>query len=264
MATIVCFHAHPDDEAISTGGIIAKYSAAGHRVVVVYATGGEHGDMPYGLLEPGESVAERRRREVQTSAAALGVARIAWLGYCDSGMMGTPENDAPESFWQADVDEAAARLAAILAEESADVLTCYDERGNYGHPDHIQVHRVGHAAAAKASTPKLYEATMNRDHLVAWMRAALADATEVPPGTPSIEEVEQIGMPASVITTTVDVRPQVPAKLASLAAHQSQVIDTAFFLSMPVEVFTDVFGFEWFIRVGAPEGTVEDDLLAGL
>src|SRR5918911_2965022 len=129
MATLVTFHAHPDDESIATGGVMAKASDEGHRVVLVVATKGEHGEVDEGFLEPGEALWERRVRETQACADILGVARVEFLGYVDSGMMGTPENDLPESFWQADVEEAARRLAAIVEEERADVLTAYDENG---------------------------------------------------------------------------------------------------------------------------------------
>src|SRR5437764_1267119 len=143
MATLVCFHAHPDDETTSTGGVMAKAAADGHRVVLVVATKGEHGSVPDGMLAAGEPLWQRRMAELAASAEVLGVSRVELLGYVDSGMIGTPENDAPQSFWQADLDEAAARLVAILEEEQADVLTIYDDHGNYGHPDHIQIYRVG-------------------------------------------------------------------------------------------------------------------------
>src|SRR5215217_516931 len=132
MATLVTFHAHPDDESIATGGVMAKAADAGHRVVLVVATRGEHGEVEEGFLGEGELLWKRRVQETHASAAILGVARVEFLGYVDSGMIGTPENDLPESFWQADVEDAAARLAAILTEEHADILTVYDENGGYG------------------------------------------------------------------------------------------------------------------------------------
>src|SRR5579871_6794600 len=116
MATLVCFHAHPDDEAIATGGVMAKAAAEGHRVVLVVATRGERGEPQPGVLAPGEELWERRVREVADAAAILGVSRYEFLGYADSGMMGEPTNDLPDTFWQADVEEAARRLAGILAE----------------------------------------------------------------------------------------------------------------------------------------------------
>src|SRR5204863_8586222 len=106
-------------------------------------TQGAHGEVEEGFLDKGEAQAARGLQATQRSAEILGASRVEYLGYVDSGMMGTPENDAPNSFWQADIEEAAVKLAAILDEEHADVLTIYDDHGVYGHPDHIQVHRVG-------------------------------------------------------------------------------------------------------------------------
>ncbi len=155
---------------------MAKAAAAGHRVVLVLATRGEHGEVPEGYLDPGESVAERREQELAEAARILGVQRVEFLGYVDSGMTGTAENDAPECFWRADVEEAAVRLARILDEEDADVLTVYDDHGVYGHPDHVQVHRVGVRAAALAGTPRVYESTIDRDR----MKEVLATAEPGP------------------------------------------------------------------------------------
>jgi LmbE family N-acetylglucosaminyl deacetylase len=113
MATLVCFHAHPDDEVISTGGTIARAAAEGHRVVLVVATNGEHGEVPDDL-GPDETLADRRRAETEASARVLGVARVVWLGYTDSGMTGWDQNGHPDSFHRADPDEAGARLAEVL------------------------------------------------------------------------------------------------------------------------------------------------------
>jgi len=165
MATLVCFHAHPDDEAISTGGMMAKASAAGHRVVLVCATRGECGEPQPGVLRDGEQLWERRMVELDDAARILGANKPLWLGYEDSGMAGEESNLNPACLWQSDHEEATARLAAILDEVDADVLTIYDEHGGYGHPDHIRVHTIGKAAASAAGLQHVYEATLNRDHL---------------------------------------------------------------------------------------------------
>src|SRR5436190_8729197 len=123
MGTLVCFHAHPDDECIITGGVMRKAADEGHRVVLVVATRGEHGVVDDEFLDEGEELWERRVVETHAAAEILGAQRVEFLGYVDSGMMGTPENDKPGSFWSADVEEAAAKLAMILTEEQADVLT---------------------------------------------------------------------------------------------------------------------------------------------
>jgi len=262
MATLVFFHAHPDDEAIATGGSMARYAADGHRVVLVTATRGELGEVAEGFLEPDEQLADRRVREVEAAARILGVARNAFLDYCDSGMIGTPTNEAPECFWQADVEEAAERLAAILREEKADVLTIYDEHGNYGHPDHIQVHRVGARAAELAGTPHVYEATVDRDYIIAMMQRGREEGLDI--GDAPVEEPMELGMPGHLITTRVDVRPFLDLKRQAMAAHASQIAETSFFLAMPPEVFEQAWGTEWYIRRGVPAETREDSLLGGV
>ncbi len=265
MATLVAFHAHPDDETLTQGGSIAKAVDDGHRVVIVYATGGEKGEVPEGLLAPGESLTERRVAEAEGSAAALGTARLVWLGYLDSGMEGTPDNDDPASFWRADVDEAAERLAAVLREEDADVLTIYDENGNYGHPDHVQVHRVGLRAAELAGTPEVLEVTMNRDHVRRMLEAAAGSGVEVSEDWPDFDDPDlRLGMPESVITTTVDVTPWLDRKRAAMVAHATQIGDMGPFLAMPPEVFGMALGTEFYIRHGVEPGHRDDDVFAPL
>ena len=271
MATLVFFHAHPDDEAIATGGVMAKASAAGHRVILITATRGEHGEVEEGFLEAGEQLWERRVRETAEAARVLGVHRQEFLGYVDSGMMGTPTNDAKECFWQADVDEAAQRLAAILKDEAADVLTVYDEHGAYGHPDHIQVHRVGVRAAELAGTREVFESTINRDHIRRLMEQA-REAGQLPEGAPTAEDLEHgegdidpqdpgFGMPESAITTFVDVKDVVDVKRKAMATHASQISENSFFLAMPDDAFREAFGTEWFIHRGVPAGTRETTIV---
>jgi LmbE family N-acetylglucosaminyl deacetylase len=264
MGTLVCFHAHPDDEATSTGGTIARASAEGHRVVLVVATGGEYGEVPDDLA-PGETLVARRATELAKSAEVLGVHRVAWLGYVDSGMQGWEQNADPNSFMLADIDDAAARLAAVLIEEQADVLTTYDWHGNYGHSDHVQVHRVGRRAAEMAGTANVYEATLNRDQLIRLMTAAPegGDAPDPERDVNSGDDGNPIGTPDNELTTEVDVHYYLDRKRASLRAHRSQVTDSDFFLSMDEGLFAEVFGTEWFIHQGvAPP--VSERWLAGL
>jgi LmbE family N-acetylglucosaminyl deacetylase len=260
--TLVTFHAHPDDEAIATGGVMARAAAAGHRVVLVLATKGELGEVAEDVLKNGETLAERRMVEAAAAAAILGVARVEYLGYRDSGMAGEATNTDAGAFAAADVEEAAARLAAILVEEQADVLTVYDHKGNYGHPDHIQVHTVGHRAAELAGTPEVFEATMNHDYIVALMRE---QADQMPDGVdrPDPDEMD-LGMREWELTTQVDVMDFVDKKRAAMAAHASQIDDNSFFLQMPPEVFRRAFGYEWFIHRGAKPPIHESDLFAAL
>jgi LmbE family N-acetylglucosaminyl deacetylase len=260
MATLVFFHAHPDDESIATGGSMAKYAAAGHRVVLVVATNGEHGEVPDDLA-PGETLADRRRAETECSAAVLGVAAVHWLGYEDSGMRGWEQNHNELSFHKAAVEEASERLATILRAERAEVLTTYDWHGNYGHPDHVKVHHVGHRAAELAGTPAVFEATMNRDDLQRMMDEARAAGLETD-GPPDVgDDGNPFGMPEEALTTAVDVSAHLDQKRASMACHASQITDSSFFLQMPAEAFHRAFATEWFIRKGAPAGIHTYDLV---
>jgi LmbE family N-acetylglucosaminyl deacetylase len=269
MGTLVLFHAHPDDEAIATGGTMALAAAAGHDVVLVVATRGEQGEPVPGVLAPGEALWERRVAETHASAALLGVSEVVFLGYEDSGMMGEPTNDNPACFWQADPDEAADRLAAVLESVGADVLTCYDAHGGYGHPDHIQVHRVGHLAARRAglgggSSASLFEATMNRTRMTELMAAA-AELLESPDADVGAHETSgaeataadvasepDFGTPEEGITHAIDVTTVLDAKRAAMAAHASQVAADSFFLTLPDDAFAAAFGTEWFILPDAP------------
>jgi LmbE family N-acetylglucosaminyl deacetylase len=184
-------------------------------------------------------------------------------------MMGTPENDADGSFWSADIDDAAKRSARILEEEQADVLTVYDDHGNYGHPDHIQVHRVGVRAAELAGTPLVYESTINRDHVRRLLEEQVAAGnTDLPGGVdpedlPDLDD-DTFGSPESIITTVVDVRDFIERKRAAMIAHASQIAESHFFLKMPLDAFREAFGYEFFIRRGAPPGTHDSDLFAPL
>lgn len=255
--TLVTFHAHPDDESIATAGTMAKAKAEGHRVVLVVATRGELGEVAPGFLAPNETLTERRVNEQIAAAEILGVDRLEFLGYVDSGMAGEPTNDAEGAFARASVEEAATRLAALLRDEGADVLTIYDDHGGYGHPDHVQVHRVGVRAAALAGTPVVLESTVNRDYVRRLMDQLPDDELGNPDDRPSQEELESFGSPEELITTTVDVREFADRKRAAMRAHASQIPADSFFLTLPDEPFREGFGYEWYIRRGAPEGTRE-------
>lgn len=261
MSTIVFFHAHPDDEVIGNGGTAARAAADGHRTVLVVATNGGHGEVPDDFAD-GETLVDRRRVETERSAAILGYARVEWLGYRDSGMTGWEHNDHPESFWRAGVDDAGARLAAIISDERADVVVVYDWHGVYGHPDHIQVHRVGHRAAQLAGVDRVYETTFNRDLMVGAFQQGMMDFD---PET-ATDDGNPIGTPAAEINLRIDVSEYTDAKRAALGCHASQVTDAGGMLEMPVEVFALAFGTEWFIHPATPtidgptDGWLLDDL----
>lgn len=246
MGTIVSFHAHPDDESIGTGGTLARAAVAGHRVVLVFATRGELGEPVAGVLDPGEQLVMRRSAECYASAAALGAARVEFLGFTDSGMMGEQTNAAPHCFWQADVGHAARRLAVILDEEEADVLTVYDDNGGYGHPDHIQVHRVGRRAAELSAVPVVAQGTVNREWMLRGLRGATA-AGEVPDGFEPPAGLDRMGKPEAEITHRVEAVDHVQSKRASLRAHASQIGPDHFMLTMPDPMFAMGMGVEFYI-----------------
>jgi LmbE family N-acetylglucosaminyl deacetylase len=259
VSTLVCFHAHPDDEAMTTAGTMALAADAGHRVVLVVATRGEEGEVAPGALADGVELGDHRSDEVLAAAEIIGIDRVAFLDYRDSGMAGEHTNEHPGCFAAADLEEAAARLAAILTEEGADVLTVYDEHGGYGHPDHIQVHRVGIRAAELAGVDTVYEATIDRDHLIALMKSR---PEELGDGGPLPENPDDLnlGVAGELITTRVDVSSVLERKRAAMRAHASQIPADSFFLQMPDEAYALAFGTEWFTRRGVPVGTVETAL----
>jgi LmbE family N-acetylglucosaminyl deacetylase len=257
VSTIVFLHAHPDDEASQTAGTMRQAADAGHRVVCVFATNGDHGTVPDDLGE-GESVVLRRRAEAEGSARVLGTARVAWLGYADSGMTGWEQNSHEQSFHTADIEEAAQRLARILDEEQADVVVGYDWHGVYGHPDHVKVHGVVHRAAELAGRrPRVLESTMNRDELrrqyaVAREAGMVSEQTDWDPDAPA-DDGNPVGTPEAELHWRVDVRDVVAAKREALSCHSSQE-DVRWLLSLGEEEFAIAFGTEWYAEPGRPGG----------
>ncbi|GAA3282423.1 PIG-L family deacetylase [Dactylosporangium vinaceum] len=253
--TVVAFHAHPDDETLLTGGTLARAAAEGHRVVLVTATLGEAG-----LAASGEGLGTRRHAELLAAAEALGCARVETLGYPDSGL------DATGGFSAVPVPEAAARLAAIVREERADILTGYDANGGYGHPDHLQVHRVARAAAELTGTP-LLEATVDRSSLrmvLTPLRLAGRFLPSLPFGDPT-----RVFTARAAITHAVDVRAYAGQKRAAMRAHASQAeggsgVRTLALLShLPGPLFRAVCGREWFVEAArTPGARPGDDIFA--
>lgn len=255
MGVLLCFHAHPDDEVFLTGGVMRRAADAGHRVVLVVATDGARGEHPEGLLAPGETLAARRLRELEYSAQALGASRVVPLGYGDSGMAGTAGNQDPAAFANVDPAEAGARLAAVIEEERADAVTIYDANGGYGHPDHIQVHRVGIHAERLTGHDAVYEASMNREHLMRLL-AALPDA----PDDVRPPDLDSFGLSEAELTTAVDVSATLGAKRAAMVGYESQIGDFGPMLGMPEEHLRAAFGTEWFRRRGLQPGLRETAL----
>jgi LmbE family N-acetylglucosaminyl deacetylase len=269
--TLLAFHAHPDDEALLTSGTMARAAAEGHRVVLVVATDGELGLASQEFAADG-ALAGRRMAELRRSAAALGVARVEHLGYADSGLGPEVAPDPPGAtrFVRADVEEAAARLAAILGEEQADVLLSYEPNGGYGHPDHKQVHIVGRRAAELAGTPRVLEATVPRDTICRAIDLA-AKVYRFPPEFDR-SSFDRAFSARSEITHRINVRRHIAAKRASMRAHASQASadggadrTLAAFLRIPRPLYDLVFGREWFVDPAArPDDPVRRDVFDGL
>jgi N-acetyl-1-D-myo-inositol-2-amino-2-deoxy-alpha-D-glucopyranoside deacetylase len=276
--TLMAVHAHPDDEAIGTGGVLARYAAEGVRTVLVTCTDGAVGEIVNPTVATPENLAEVRAGELQAAADLLGVAALHCLGYRDSGMMGTSENDDPRSFWRADLDEATGRLVALIREHCPQVIVTYDENGFYGHPDHIQANRVAVSAFHAASDPARYP----EQGLAPWapsklyytavpisaMREFGRRLRELEIEAPFSDEAEdfQWGTPDEHIVAAIDARAHAQLKRDALAVHRSQVGPNTFFLLLPPPLWEDAMGTEYFERpistVPAPDK--EDDLFAGL
>jgi LmbE family N-acetylglucosaminyl deacetylase len=252
--TIVFFHAHPDDEALLTGGTMARLSAEGHRVVLVTATAGEKGLVSDGLVAS-TPLGDLRVAELSAAARALGCARTVVLGFPDSGGVAAAESDREPRFADMSVDVAARPLADLLREEAADVLTTYDRAGGYGHPDHIQVHRVGARAADLAGTALVLEATIDRRLL----QRALSAGRWLTPRTADFaaSRFDELFSGHQEITHRVGVTRYAHRKRAAMAAHRSQRTTDAsierglaWMLRLPIPLYRLVFGREWFIERG--------------
>jgi LmbE family N-acetylglucosaminyl deacetylase len=268
--TVVSLHAHPDDEALLTAGTLARAAAEGHRVVLVSATAGGAG-LTSDPATTTADLAERRLDELRRSAAALGGLEVQLLGYDDSGMDGRAGRDG-YAFARVDVEGAAVRLAALLESVAADVLTVYDPAGGYGHPDHVQVHRVGVRAAELAGTTVVLEATVDRRALlrVLWILRLLGLLRRAPPEWRP-ERLAAAYTPPDQLTHRVDVRGYAAGKRAAMAAHASQataeegVRSLALYLRLPPFLYRRVFGYEWFVERGrAPGAALLGDIFATL
>ncbi|HXA29919.1 MAG TPA: PIG-L family deacetylase [Candidatus Angelobacter sp.] len=262
--TLMAVHAHPDDEASSTGGILARYSAEGVRTVLVTCTNGELGDGPGGVKPEDAAhdeaqVVALRRGELAESARVLGVTHLEMLGFHDSGMEGWDANNAPGAFAQIPVKQAALPLVALIERYQPQVVVTYDDFGFYGHPDHIQAHHITVAALdAAKSHARLYFPTVRRSRLPLF-RQAMIDMGMEPPDF----DDERFGSPDEQIAASVDCRAYAGQKRAALEAHASQS-DNLFFLQIPREMFGEIFGTEEFVRARpAYDGSdPEDDLFA--
>jgi N-acetyl-1-D-myo-inositol-2-amino-2-deoxy-alpha-D-glucopyranoside deacetylase len=274
---LLLVHAHPDDESINNGATMARYAAEGAHVTLVTCTLGERGEViPPELAHlTGPALGQHRRQELDAAMAALGVQDFRLLGgagrYSDSGMMGLPDNDDPGCFWRADVDEAAAHLVEVIREVRPQVLVTYDDNGGYGHPDHIQAHRVAMRAVELSAEsgrpiPKVY-----------WNRAprsvveqSFARLREDLPGLPFAKTADVDDVPGVVaderITTAVDGAAHAAAKAAAMRAHATQITVSGPYFALSNELAQPILTTEYYelVRGERGSGERETDLFAGI
>jgi LmbE family N-acetylglucosaminyl deacetylase len=270
--TMMAVHAHPDDEASSTGGVLAMYSDAGVRTVVVTCTNGEFGDAPGGV-KPGQdghdeqAVAQLRLAELRQSCKILGVTELETLGYHDSGMPDWDYKDRPEAFCNIPVADVAARIGGLIEKYRPQVLITYDEKGLYQHPDHVHASVCAQAAAAATGIPaKLYLAAIRASDFQKVWEALREQGVEVPDEREFTPEQQRKAAEDELrITTSVDVGPALTRKRDALFTHASQ-IEESWFSKLPPVIAEAAFGHEHFIRASDTTGAPlpETDLFAGL
>ena len=277
MSTLMVVHAHPDDEVLTTGGILARYADRGVRTVLVTCTGGEAGEIAQPQLANRESLGAVRRRELRSACRVLGVARLHLLGYRDSGMAGSPDNDHPASFQQASLAEATAKLVALIRQERPEVIVTYDEAGFYGHPDHVQANRITQAAFAAAPAERfvavgprwqplrLYYTAYPHSGIIRGARRLL-EAGISPPFEPVDGQAPPFGTADELITTRVDVAALTDRKRRALWRHASQMNPDFFLSQLSPTLFRELFATESFRLVKNLGQSAEptDDLFGGL
>jgi N-acetyl-1-D-myo-inositol-2-amino-2-deoxy-alpha-D-glucopyranoside deacetylase len=283
-------HAHPDDECIGNGATMARYVADGVHVTLVTCTLGEEGEvlvpeLAHLAADQDDQLGPQREIELAAALEVLGVTDHRFLGgagrYRDSGMMGLPTNERPDCFWQADLDEASSHLVSIIREVRPQVLATYNANGAYGHPDHIQAHRVamrGVELAADATyrpdlgeawtVAKVYENAAPRSVMAAGLEAMKAAGNDFF-GVDSVDDIPFVD-PDEAVTTRVDAREYEPAKMRALAAHATQVTVDGPFFALSNNIGLAAWGYEYY-RIVAGESAQpydedgrENDLFNGL
>jgi N-acetyl-1-D-myo-inositol-2-amino-2-deoxy-alpha-D-glucopyranoside deacetylase len=280
--SILFVHAHPDDETINNGATMARLAAEGCRVTLVTCTRGEYGeilvpDLAQLAWDREDRLGEHRLLELRDAMKQLGVEDHRFLGepgeYHDSGMMGTEGNDRPDAFWRADVDEAAARLAAVIREVHPQIMVTYNEIGGYGHPDHIQAHRVALRAVDLAAgtghqVARVYYNLMPRSVVAAGIEALRA-AGDRTPFTPeaSVDKVASVEEDAA-ITAVVHAEDYLEAKRAAMRAHATQITVDGPFYALSDNIGAPLLGVEYYRQARGdlpdPGAPVREGLFAGL
>ena len=266
---LLAVHAHRDDECITTGGILARFAAEGARTVLVTCTDGAVGEIADPSLATPENLVEVRSAELDESVRLLNVSRSVRLGYRDSGMAGTADNEDPRSFNKSDFKEAVDRVLDVIKEERPQVVITYDENGGYGHPDHIRSHQVAvaafDAAAGQDWAPKrLFYAVVPRSAFTRFAEIVRAAGLELPFNPERGEQPPPFGVDDDRITLTLDVSAYTRQKRESLLAHRTQLGQNMFMARLPEAVFGQLFSQEFFQLVRGPAQGAEKDLFSGL
>ena len=280
---LLLVHAHPDDETINNGVTMAKYAASGAQVTLVTCTRGEEGEVLVTELanlasDKDDKLGEHREVELKDAMAQLGINDFRFLGapnkkWRDSGMMGTPQNERGNVFWQADLDEASHELVKIILEIQPQVLITYDEFGGYGHPDHIKAHQVAMRAAELAAeqgwqVSKIYWNTIPRSVI----QMGIEKMKEVGSDFFGAESVDELpfAKPDELATTVVNAPEYVPQKLAAMKAHATQISEDGPFFALSKNLGLSVWGDEYYTLVKGEKAAPFDangrelDIFAGV
>ena len=277
---ILLVHAHPDDETINNGATMALYAALGAQVTLITCTRGEEGEvltpeLTHLASSETDSLGEHREIELTNAMKALGVTDFRFLAegegkYRDSGMMGTEPNNRPDVFWQADLEEASDYLVKVIEEVKPHVLITYDEIGGYGHPDHIQAHRVAMRASEKSKwqIQKIYWNTMPKSVLAESM-AKMKELGSDFFGADNVDDLP-FAKEDSFVTSLIDGNSYVDAKMAAMKAHHTQISLDGPFFALSNNLGLQVWGHEYYTLVKGEKGAPfdvngrESDLLSGV
>ena len=271
--TVLTVFAHPDDEGFGSGGVLAMLASKGARLITVCATDGDVGEISDPALATPETLAQVRQGEMRRAMAVTGAAEVRFLGYRDSGMYGTEDNNHPDCLNQAAPEEVVGKIVALIREFRPAVVITHDPTGGYGHPDHIATYRHTEDAFVAASGPEyphagepwaprlLYYVCFPRSNF----RSIWEKMLELGIKPPFASEVlEKVGSPDDDVTTVVDVSSHVDTKIASLECHQTQIDQDGPFGRLPQDYMTEIMGTEYFTLAAYPQGENGPDLLAGL
>ena len=276
--SVLAAFAHPDDEGFGFGGTLAMLAARGARITLVCVTNGDVGEISDPSLATPENLHQVRQEELRQAMKVTGVQDVRFLGYRDSGMVGTPDNDHPRSLYQATPDEVVAKLVEIIREMRPDVVFTHDPTGGYGHPDHVTVHQRTARAFEAAGDADVLKEHISGNHQVwtppflyhvCFPRSSFRKMWErmvelgIEPPFASLE-ADKIGSPDEAVTTTIDVSPYVDTKIASLACHRTQMTPDGPFRQLPEDLMQEIMSTEYFTLAVSQGDNVGTDLLAGL